>query len=708
MSFSEELNTAVATAINEIRNIKNESNLFSHKLNDQQCLSIIEMRERDFFLNYSDTGAGKTKAAIAVSYYVPCKHTLILCPNSVKNTWKTQINEAEMGKPKQIEIDNIITNYSDDEWTYEIFNYEKFNSESNAVSRIKSLVRSKSYDLIVFDEVHRLKNKNAQTYEQVSKMLAMMHKVNPKLKILGATATPITTSNADLQGIYELMSNKKADEVNLGTIATKLINANKILETMGFGYFPESKIPVRYNGIDSKTLFKVKAGKTPGKQIFHTDLAQIDGSSIEEDCIKYRHNVCKREELHIDLKFDNYKQYLGKGVVIFTQYTYGDYILNLLKSKVENEGYSCAIYSGGCKETDDGTDSINAFVNGKFDVLIGTTSMTTGVDGLQKVCNKLILHNIPAVWSEFHQLIGRFDRTGSNFEKEGVDVYVPMVVFNLEDGNTVSFDKRRWNLCMYRKTKDDITKGGHLDEISVVEKEKLVDEVIDKLKNNYELTQVFRRPIEIDIDEFDTDVVRNRANNFVTDIHRSANTSKTSTIDAIMSADNGKNWKKYHETREVAKNSWEEDPVDVIAEMINAEGNGNVIADLGCGMAKLNTLVGNNNKVYSVDFYSDNENVIKADATELSEYIKDEELDIAVYCLSLWGTNWQDNFKEAYRMITSKRGELFICEPNNKFGVEGHYGTIDEFIKIVESHGFKLLDNKYRFNFNYFRFIKVK
>ena len=72
-------------------------------------------------------------------------------------------------------------------------------------------------------------------------------------------------------------------------------------------------------------------------------------------------------------------------------------------------------------------------------------------------------------------------------------------------------------------------------------------------------------------------------------------------------------WKEYHKQREITKTTWLEDPVDVIAKELNERNDTNIIADLGCGLAKLSRIVKSPNKVISVDHYSEDSNVIKTD-----------------------------------------------------------------------------------------------
>lgn len=677
MSFEEELNLMVDSAKASIEDIRrNGPKLFDNidTLNGQQALTIHILRDRDFFLNYSDTGSGKTKAAISASYYLQTRHVLVFCPNSVKTTWRNQILDSNFVRPDNVEIDNLCQNYSEEDFTYEIFNYDKFNSSDRGPARIKRLVNSKRYDLLVFDEIHRLKNKNSETYKNMFTLVQMLRNTNPDIKIFGATATPITTSNADLQGIYEMLSGKKADELTMGNLANQLINANKILETSGFGYFPKSEMTVRYNGIEQDTLFSPNVN---GKHIFDTDLANIDGSSIEEEVVDSKGNVTKIEELHLSVKFNAYKHLIRKGTVIYTEYTYGDRILRELKDMVEDTlNLSACIYSGDCKETEDGSNSIEEFKGGSKDVLIGTKSMCEGVDGLQLVCNRVILHTIPSVWSVLWQLKGRFDRQGSKFMKEGVDIFVPMVVFRLNDGKKTSFDMRRWNVAMIRKRKDNITKGGHLEEITLAEKRQLIDSVVEKLKDKYEMTEIEREKIEFDCPDIEN-VEWKQRESLISDFNRMGRNTNSARFHQELTEE-PKAWFDYHRARRESMKDWPEIPYEHIATKI--KNRNRVVADFGCGDNQLRNCIPNN-KVWAFDHVAADETVTACDMAHTP--LGDESVDIAVFSLALWGTNYEDYIKEAYRVLNYD-GLVYIAEPSKSYDADKR----TELLAMLKRNGF--------------------
>ena len=95
-----------------------------------------------------------------------------------------------------------------------------------------------------------------------------------------------------------------------------------------------------------------------------------------------------------------------------------------------------------------------------------------------------------------------------------------------------------------------------------------------------------------------------------------------------------------------------------------------------------------------------------ADIADLSAVVADREMDIAVFCLSLWGQDYQDYFKEAHRILKNN-GRVIVVEPNDDFGEGKRYGDETEFINTVERYGFYRMGSVVkRNNFTYLRFIK--
>lgn len=134
----------------------------------------------------------------------------------------------------------------------------------------------------------------------------------------------------------------------------------------------------------------------------------------------------------------------------------------------------------------------------------------------------------------------------------------------------------------------------------------------------------------------------------------------------------------YHRgfSNQVAK--WETNPVDTIIQYIQLRGESEVVADFGCGDAKIAATV--SNAVFSFDLVKANEHVIVANSSKVPLAAK--SVDIAVFCLSLMGTNFKDYIREARRVLRTK-GRLVIAEVTSRIADNA------VFVSAVEELGFK-------------------
>nr|XP_034193323.1 ribosomal RNA-processing protein 8 [Osmia lignaria] len=137
-------------------------------------------------------------------------------------------------------------------------------------------------------------------------------------------------------------------------------------------------------------------------------------------------------------------------------------------------------------------------------------------------------------------------------------------------------------------------------------------------------------------------------------------------------------FKAYHEGYKQQVDQWPLNPLDIIITSIKKMPKTHVIADFGCGEGKLAVSVPH--KVHSFDFISLNENVTACDVAHTP--LLTSGVDVVVFCLSLMGTNLKDYIIEANRVL-KKNGILKIAE------VESRFEQVEDFIKILESYGFK-------------------
>ncbi|KAL1434020.1 hypothetical protein MTO96_012019 [Rhipicephalus appendiculatus] len=136
----------------------------------------------------------------------------------------------------------------------------------------------------------------------------------------------------------------------------------------------------------------------------------------------------------------------------------------------------------------------------------------------------------------------------------------------------------------------------------------------------------------------------------------------------------------YHEGFEQQVSKWPVNPVDVIIDSLRSMPKSTVIADLGCGEAKIAQEL-TRNKVHSFDIVALNDRVTVCDMSKLP--LPSQTVDVAVFCLSLMGTNLNMFVLEANRIL-KKGGILKIAE------VKSRFSTTQGFAKTMKKFGFEL------------------
>ncbi|XP_054755013.2 uncharacterized protein LOC129261013 [Lytechinus pictus] len=135
----------------------------------------------------------------------------------------------------------------------------------------------------------------------------------------------------------------------------------------------------------------------------------------------------------------------------------------------------------------------------------------------------------------------------------------------------------------------------------------------------------------------------------------------------------------YHEGFTQQVTQWPSNPVDIIIDALKKRPASLVIGDFGCGDAKIARSV--KQKVHSFDLYPINQHVTVCDTKKVP--LKDCVLDIAVFCLSLMGTNWMDYVNEANRVLKTG-GLLKVAE------VASRFTSPASFLSVMKSLGFQL------------------
>jgi superfamily II DNA or RNA helicase len=605
--------------------------------------------------NWSGTGAGKTLGAILGSRVVEAKLTIIIGLNNtvldLESGWASEIRNAFPNSNIMLKERRDIT-FSTEKPNYLLLNYETFQlNDSKAI--VDEIIKKHQVDLIVLDEIHSTKLRGqieSKRRNLINYLLQESASKNPNLRVLGMSATPVVNSLDEAVSLIEMIMGKEYEELDT---APKLSNALAIHEQLvlnGIRYVPnyameliEKTFEITDNSITDKL-----------QQIGKGQIAQIEIELLKSK-IPSIIELCK------------------PSTIIYSQYV--EEIFDQISNAVKSAGMTVARFNGEDKT------GLDLFKQRKVDILIGSSSLGTGVDGLQYVCNRLIIACLPWTSAGYEQLLGRIYRQGSKFNE--VEVFIPQIVLS-NNGDIWSWDKQRLNRIKYKKTLADATVDGIIPEANLAEPSKMLaeakkalDEWVTRLEDGevYELT---RKELRVPLPPEAIDHGIKKYGDFSM-MNQRINTSKSITTHDRLATD-PEEFYLYHSLYRKARETWTEIPFQVIAEQLNKRPDW-VIGDFGCGEALLSKSL--QNKVYSFDHVAINPSVIACDMSNTGQ--PNEILDVAVFSLALMGVNWEDYFKEAYRLLRAG-GLLKIAEPASKW-------SDDDFRKLkdgIENAGFNV------------------
>ena len=388
----------------------------------------VSVRNERRFGNWSGMGAGKTLSAIVATRVVGATLTIICCPNAVVGNWAKEIERAF---PKS----EIATKTWHPEWKdplettprYLVLNYEQF-QQPNSQPELVAFLDRNVVDFIVIDEIHYTKQREAGAEMSKRKRLVQglvleAGKKAADLCVLGMSGTPVINTLQEGKSLVEMITGHRHDDLETRATVQNCMRLYQRLVTLGTRWKPDYKIQ----------LDVVK------KEIDCED-------ALDEIREVGRGTILELEQVLTRLRTPTILEDLSPGekAIIYTHYVDG--IAAPLREALLRAGYRAGILTG---ETDDAHLQEFLKPDGAIDVLIASSRIGTGVNGLQYVCNKLIINCLPWTNAEYEQLIGRLYRQGSKFEK--VRVVIP-VTFAMVKGERWSYCESKLHRLEYKKS----------------------------------------------------------------------------------------------------------------------------------------------------------------------------------------------------------------------------------------------------------------
>ncbi|KAG2652006.1 ribosomal RNA-processing protein 8-like isoform X2 [Panicum virgatum] len=142
----------------------------------------------------------------------------------------------------------------------------------------------------------------------------------------------------------------------------------------------------------------------------------------------------------------------------------------------------------------------------------------------------------------------------------------------------------------------------------------------------------------------------------------------------------------YHTGYREQMSHWPEQPVNVIINWLKRHNASWTVADFGCGNAAVAKNV--ENKVFSIDLVSDDPSVIACDMAHTP--LESSSVDVAIFCLSLMGTNYPNYLEEANRVLNPS-GWLVIAEVRSRLDPNNGGADPEKFSKAIIQLGFSLV-----------------
>lgn len=634
--------------------------------NLMQKLAAVHLRSQKRMLNLSLTGTGKTIGGILSSRIIDAHLTIIICPLDTVSNWHSEIKNVF--PDSHVTIKNFDPHWIEIEegHHYILLNHEMFQQPSTAAN-VRHLLERYQIDLIIVDEIHRCKQRSEDPSKRRQMVLALITnaaKQNPDLHVLGMSATPVINNLKEGKSLVELVAGVERSDLGERATINNCMRLHQAFVTMG---------------IRSKVKPKIKIDRVP---------VPVDCTYLVDRIREEGTSILKMEQILTSARIPAILKELRPKTIVYTHYVEG--IVDLLKDAIEAQGWIVGFHVGGNKSGRD------LFINGSVDVLIASSAMATGVDGFQRVCDRLILNIPPWTSAELEQLEGRLNRQGQVHDT--LTIITP-VTYGLDAGEHWSWDEGRLARLQNKQTIADAAVDGVIPAGQLRSESQAFRDLrkwLERLKTG-EQKSINRPRIFVPLpDASPTDITRR--NNQYGDFSRMnarwmSSYSKT-TYQRLQS--NPEEWMQYHTLYQEARKNWSIVPCEEATKWLQKRTD-LVVADLGCGEALLAKALAGKHTVHSFDFVAINDSVIECDIAHLP--LEDACLDVAMFNLSLMGLNVSDYIREAARTLKLD-GQLWIYE------VSSHIKDLKGFIKGFELAGFKIIENTEIYKFQYIRAIK--
>lgn len=418
--------------------------------------------------NWSGTGAGKTISAILAARLTGAGLpggfdadprggvVIVVCPNNTVGGWTRAI--AGCYPDSRIVAKNLTPTWapgSGPRWL--LVNFDSLQTAA-AQKQLAAVTDTYRVDMLVVDEVHFIKHRNntqmSRRRQTLLGLATAAGATNPDLKVLGMSATPVVNDLHEARSLLEIITGLQLDDLPIRPTVDNALKVHEWLTRTGVRWLP-----------DYPTTLAVPL--RPEVEVSHLteEILQVRRTSRTPLALE---QVLLTAKLPMIVKtcMDAHRQ--GRKTLVYTEFVDG--IADVLLAELQLAGLRVGLYTGADKTgldpflgSDRSAEPLRKIPAGEqVDVLIGTSTIGTGVDGLQDVADLLIFATLPWTSAAYTQIIGRLWRQGQKSVQ--VDVVVPTTYIDThpdEQGRTRwSYCDARWARIRFKKSMADAAVDG--------------------------------------------------------------------------------------------------------------------------------------------------------------------------------------------------------------------------------------------------------
>lgn len=421
--------------------------------------------------NWSGTGSGKTLATALAARQIDAQETIVLCPKGVKPQW---LVEFDASFPGVYDIrDGLPGTAEEVQQTFTgkprvwLLHYEDISSNSREkASRLAKL--TDRVDMIVYDEAHyakrsvpnqgSLRNGVLASFTDAARKsrdaeieAAPADGTQPKpLAVVMLTATPMKTSLEEVKSLLRILHgpNSPITRFDVADNVKNAAAAHVAIATNSVRHRPEHDQTLTRN--------EIVVDITPRLGQVKSRIEALRAGSART---AIHPSVMARALLPEKMpRVIERLREINAPTVIYTQHVTG--MTSEIGRHLSQAGYTYEVVQSDLSAMER-QDLIARFERREFDVLVGSSVIGTGLDGMQRAASNMIVVDMPFTSADDTQLNGRLLRPG-----QSNDVEIDYILAEARHENAVWSYCRdsRWNRLLYRRSMSDAVTDGIIPE----------------------------------------------------------------------------------------------------------------------------------------------------------------------------------------------------------------------------------------------------